>query len=111
MLFLHQTLFYQYNALCVNTNPSTQAGCDTVSIFKRSLTVLDSEFSFSKTGCLSKAEEPSFHYSLPTAAEGIGFIPFPMLCEMHSASSRIWTRVTVSISYGDNNYTTATSKI
>ena len=29
-----------------------------------------------------------------------------MLCEMQSASSRIWTRVAVSISYDDNNYTT-----
>ena len=28
---------------------------------------------------------------------------------MHSVSSRIWTRVTVSISYDDNNYTTGTS--
>ena len=28
---------------------------------------------------------------------------------MHSASSRIWTRVTVSISYDDNHYTTGTS--
>ena len=28
-----------------------------------------------------------------------------MLCEMPSASSRIWTRVTMSISYNDNHYT------
>ena len=28
---------------------------------------------------------------------------------MQSASSRIWTRVAVSISYDDNNYTTGTS--
>ena len=43
---------------------------------------------------------------LPIAGGGIiGFIPFPRLlvqCEMQSASSRIWTRVVVSISY-DNN--------
>ena len=32
-----------------------------------------------------------------------------VLCEMQSVSSRIWTRVTVSISYDDNNYTTGTS--
>ena len=41
----------------------------------------------------------------------IGFIPFPrvsVLCEMQSASSRIWTRVAVSISYDDNHYTTGT---
>ena len=29
---------------------------------------------------------------------------------MQSVSSRIWTRVAVSISYGDNDYTTGTSK-
>ena len=28
---------------------------------------------------------------------------------MQSASSRIWTRVAVSISYDDNHYTTGTS--
>ena len=40
------------------------------------------------------------------------FIPFPrvlVLCEMQSVSSRIWTRVVVSISYDDNCYTTGTS--
>ena len=39
----------------------------------------------------------------------IGFIPFQrvlVLCEMQSVSSRIWTRVAVSISYDDNHYTT-----
>ena len=30
-----------------------------------------------------------------------------MLCEMHSISSRIWTRVAVSIPYDDNHYTTS----
>ena len=30
---------------------------------------------------------------------------------MQSVSSRIWTRVTVSISYNDNHYTTGTSKM
>ena len=29
---------------------------------------------------------------------------------MQSVSSRIWTRVSVSISYDDNHYTTGTSK-
>ena len=31
-----------------------------------------------------------------------------MLCEMQSVSYRIWTRVAVSISYDDNDYTTGT---
>ena len=42
----------------------------------------------------------------------IEFIPFPrvlVLCEMQSVSSRIWTRVAVSIFYDDNHFTTGTS--
>ena len=57
-------------------------------LFKRSLTGLNSQFSFSKTSCLTKAEEPSLPYYLPIAGRRIiGFIPFPrvlVLCEMHS---------------------------
>ena len=59
------------------------------------------------------AEEPSLSYYLPIAGGRIiGFIPFPrvlVLCEMQSVSSRIWTRIAVFISYGDNHYTTGTS--
>ena len=59
------------------------------------------------------AEEPSMPYYLPIAGgRVIGFIPFPwvlVLCEMSSVSSRIWTRVSVSISHNDNDYTTVTS--
>ena len=70
--------------------------------FQRGLTGLNSEFSFSYTSCLTKAEEPSLPYYLPIAGGRIiGFIPFPrvlVLCEMQSVSSRIWTRVAVSIS-------------
>ena len=97
------------------TNPSARAGYDTRSIFKRSLTGFNSEFSFSWTSCLNKAEEPSLSYYLPIAGGRIiGFIPFPMvlvLCEMQSVSSRIWTRVAVSNSYDDNHYSTCTSTI
>ena len=88
------------------TNPSTWVGYDTRSIFKRSLTGFNSEFSF------SKAEEPSLPYYLPIAGGRIiGFIPFPrilVLCEMLSVSSRIWTRVAMSISYDDNHWTKGT---
>ena len=90
--------------------PSARAGYDTGSIFKRSLTGLNSEFSFSLTSCLTKAKEPSLSYYLPIAGRRmIGFIPFPrvlVLCEMQSVWSRIWTRVAVIISYDDNHYTT-----
>ena len=83
------------------TDPSAWAGYDTRSIFKRNLTGLNSEFSFSLTSCLTKAEELSLSYYLPIAGGRIiGFIPFPgvlALCEMQSVSSRFWTRVAVSI--------------
>ena len=56
--------------------------------FKRSLTDLNSEFSFSYTSCLTKAVEPSLPYYLPIAGGRIiGFIPSPrvlVLCEMQS---------------------------
>ena len=94
-------------------NPSAREGYDARSIFKRGLTGLNSEFSFSYTSCLTKAEEPSLPYYLLIAGGRIfGFIPFPrvlVLCEMQSVSSKIWTRVAVSISYDDNHYTTGTS--
>ena len=83
-------------------NPSARAGCDTRSIFKRSLAGLNLEFFFSKTNCHTKDEEPSLSYYLPRAGRRIiGLIPFPSvlrLCEMLSVSSRIRTRVAVSFS-------------
>ena len=94
-------------------NPSTRAGYDTRSIFKRSLAGFNSEFSFSWTSCLTKAEEPSLPYYLPIAGGRIiGFIPFSrvlVLCEMQSVLSRNWTRVAESIFCDDNHYTTGTS--
>ena len=85
----------------------------TRSIFKRSLTAFNSEFSFSYTSCLTKAEDPSLSYYLHIAGGRIiGFIPFPrfsVLCVLQSVSSRIWTRVAVSITINDNHYTTGTS--
>ena len=73
--------------------PSARAGYDTRSIFKLSLTGFNSEFSFSYTCCLTKAEEPSLPYYLPIAGGRIiGFIPFPRVlvqCEMQSVTSRI----------------------
>ena len=51
---------------------------DTRSIFKRSLTGLNSEFSFSQISCLTNAEEHSLPYYLPIAGGRItGFVPFP----------------------------------
>ena len=106
------TPFCQHDLMILFTNPSARVGYDTWSIFKRSLTGFNSECSFSYTSCLTKAEEPSPSYYLPIAGGRIiGFIPFSrvlVLCEMKLFSSRIWTRVTVFISYDDNHYTTVT---
>ena len=102
-------LFRFYPPLIIFTNPSALAEYDTRSIFKRSLTGLNSEFSFSETSSLTKAEEPSPSYYLSRI---IRFIPFPMvlvLCEMRSVLARIWTHVAVPISYDDNRYTGGTS--
>ena len=83
------------DTLIIFTNPSARAGYDTRSIFKRSLTGFE------------------FRVFLKNLAGGriIGFIPFLrvlVLSEMQSVSSRIWTRVAVSIFYDDNHYTTGT---
>ena len=51
------------------TNPSARAGYDTRSIFKRNFTGLNSEFSFSKTSCLTKGEDHSLSYYLSIAGE------------------------------------------
>ena len=81
------------NALIIFTNSLPRTGYDTRSIFKPSLTGLNSEFFFSYTSCLKKAKEPSLpNYLAIAGGRIIGFIPFPrvlMLCEMQSASSRI----------------------
>ena len=66
------------------TDPSAWAGYGTRSIFKRSLTGFNSEFSFSQTSCLTKAEETSLSYYLPIAGGRIiGFIPFPRVLELY----------------------------
>ena len=113
LFYITNAFLYELNLMVLFTNPSARAGYDTRSIFKRSLTGFNSEFSFSYTSCLTKAEEPSLSYYLPKAGRRIiGFIPFPrvlVLCEMQSVSFRIWTRVAVFISYDDNDYTTGTS--
>ena len=105
----HLRLFYAI------TNPSTQTGCDTRLVFKQRLTGLNSEFSFSKIGCHTKVKEPSLPYYLPIASGSIiGYIPFPWvlaLLEIQTVSSRIWTCVTVSISYDGNNYIMNTSSL
>ena len=61
-------------------------------------------------GCFTKVKELSLPYYLPIAGGRITrFTPFPrvlVLCELQTA--RIWTKLTVSISYSSNNYTMGT---
>ena len=80
---------------------------NTGSIFKRSFAGLNWEFSFSLASFLLMSKESNMTYHLPqTGGRIIGFILFPMVLvpwEMQTASSKIWTRVTVSI-YDDNSY-------
>ena len=84
-------------------------------IFKRSLTGLKSEFSFSLMGYHIKVEEHSLLCYLPIAGGRIvGFILFPRalaLCEMQTVLSRIWTHISEFIFYYGNRYTTNSCKI
>ena len=122
-MYVYVCLFDIYMCVCVcvwlfdiyHIYPTPPLGQDMtqVQFFKRSITGLNSEFSFSLTSCLTKAEETSLPYYLPIAGGRIfGFIPFPrviVLCEMQSVRSRIWTRISVSTSCDDNHHTTDTS--
>ena len=63
-----------------------------------------SELSFSYNGCYTKVKEPSLHEYLPIPRWRILFPTVLSLSE--TASSGIWTRITVSISYGGNHCTT-----
>ena len=84
----HTWAYYLHSHIPYLPIPSAQAGWHKVNFFKRGLTGLNSEFSFSKTSCRPKAEEPCLPYYYPiTGGRIIGFIPFPrvlMLCEMQS---------------------------
>ena len=50
--------------VCVYLPSPLQRGCNTKSIFKESLTGLNSEFSLSYTGCHTKVKEPSLPFYL-----------------------------------------------
>ena len=95
--------------------PLQMVGYVTRSVFKWSLTGLNSKFSYSETDCLTMVREPNLPNYLPIAGRKVtGFISFPsllVLCEMQFASSRIWNVVALSIFYDDNYYTTRPSVI
>ena len=98
---------------CIYLPLPARARYDT--IFKRSLTGLNSEFSFSGTGCHTKIKELSLPNYLPTAGgRMIGCIPFPRilaLYKMQTVSSTIWTWIAESILSDDDYYTASTPAI
>ena len=97
--------FYGISIFTIFTNFSARAGYDTKSVFKQSLTGLNSEFSFSYTSCLTKAEEFCLPYYLPIAGgKIIGFIPFLWVLSMWNAISLV-----KDLNYDYKHYTTGTS--
>ena len=99
----HVLMMMMMMMMILFTNPSARAGYDTRSIFEFRVFLLLDYLPHQGWRTLV------WRTYLPIAGGRIiGFIPFPrvlVLCEMQSASSRIWTRVTMSISYDDNHYT------
>ena len=87
--------------------PPPRTGFDTKPVFKLSITDLNSEFSFS-TSYITKAKEHNLRYYWPIAGRRTnGFMPFSKTSTQRNtriASSKIWTRITDSISKDDNRY-------
>ena len=81
--------------VCIYQNPSPRTECETTSIFKLSLTGLNSEFSFSEASCHTKVKEPSLPYYLSIAGERIVgcilYVKVLVLCEMPIALCNILT--------------------
>ena len=68
----------------------SRPGCDKRSVFKRSLTGLNSEIFFSLISCHTKVKEPSFPYYLNIGGRIVGLMPFTrvlVLREMQTAHS------------------------
>ena len=66
-------------------------------VFKQSLTALNLKLSLSETGCHTKVKELSLSYLSIAGGKTVKCIPFPSvlaLCELQTASSRVWTLVT-----------------
>ena len=66
-VYLQEALGHLHDLRLLSYLPTPPLGQDMTQgqFFKRSLTRLNSEFSFSKTSCLTKAEEPSLSCYLP----------------------------------------------
>ena len=95
----------------VGAHPNLLAweGCDTKSIFLQILISLNPEFFFALTGYRIKANAPCPPYFLLTHnwSRTNGFTSFSKVLwwsKTHTASSKIWNRITDSISKDDNSY-------
>ena len=89
----HLILYFLYSKCVYLPTPSHRQKVTSGQFLSGVFIGLNSEFSFSLTGCVTKVKEPSLPYYLPID-EGriIGLIPFPrvlVLREMQSISSKI----------------------
>ena len=97
---------FEWVFICIYPTPPQRTGCNTRSVFKRSTTGLNSNFSSSLIDCLNKAKEPNLRSYLLIAGKRIDrIIPFLGVLsqnETPTASSRIWTQIANYISSNDN---------
>ena len=68
------------------TNPSARVGYDQGLFLKRSLTSLNSEFSFSQTSCFTKAEEAKLDNQTFTNEFESHWVPHSSLFHIYSKS-------------------------
>ena len=92
--YLSQGYIYKY--IYIFTNVSAWAGCDTRSLFMRNLTGLNIGFPSLGPVAIPRLKRPVCSTNLPKdGGRIVGLISSPSvftLCEMQTASSRIWTR-------------------
>ena len=100
---------YIYIYIHIHTCVFTNTPNISRSIFKWSLTSLNSDFSFSYTSYHTKLKQISLSSYLPIGRrriiESIHFPRVLVLCEMQTALSRVRTRVALSIYYDTTHYT------
>ena len=96
---------YIYIYIYIYTHSFTRVGWETRSVFMRSSTSLNGEFSFSLTSWHTKVKEFSLPYYLSIAWEIRSIRSFPTsISAMRTVSSGIRYCITVSISYDGNPY-------
>ena len=108
--FLKGTLLWcNSEQICIYITPPTLAECDTRSIFKQSTVSLNSNFPSNFTPVAAPKQKNSLLYYLLTAGgeEEVDFWHsqgYLSENKMQTTSSKVWTRVTETISSDDNRY-------